>query len=166
MRLYIVRHGIAAPHGMAGMSEDERPLTKEGIHKLRVSASGLRSLGCAPEVILTSPLSRARQTAEILADALDAGTSLEICAPLAPSGRRERVYEEIRRRGQYRSLMLVGHQPSLGEIAAEIAWGTPQNFIEIKKGGACALELEITREIPGGTLLWLLTPSILNSIRR
>jgi phosphohistidine phosphatase SixA len=62
--------------------------------------------------------------------------------------------------------MLVGHQPSLGEIAAEIAWGTPQNYIEIKKGGACALELEITRGIPRGALLWLLTPSVLSSIHR
>jgi phosphohistidine phosphatase len=165
MKLYLVRHGIAVPHGMAGMAEDERPLTEEGIKKLNLSAPGLRSLGCTPEVILTSPLPRARQTAEILAAALAARTSLEICAPLAPSGRRERVYEEIRRRG-CQSLMLVGHQPSLGEIAAEIAWGTPQNYIEIKKGGACALELEITRGIPRGALLWLLTPSVLSSIHR
>jgi phosphohistidine phosphatase len=163
MKLYIVRHGIAAAQSIGSMAGDERPLTEEGINKLNLSAPGLRSLGCAPEVILTSPLPRARQTAEILAVAL--GTYFEICTPLAPSGRREQVYEEIRRRCGCQSLMLVGHQPSLGEIAAEIAWGTPENYIEIKKGGACALELEITRGIPRGTLLWLLTPSVMRSIR-
>ena len=166
MKLFLVRHGIAASHGMAGMTDDERPLTEEGISKLNLSVPGFRSLGCIPEVILTSPLLRARQTAEILAAALDARESLKICAPLAPSGRRERVYEEIRRHSGCQSLMLVGHQPSLGEIAAEIAWGTPQNYIEIKKGGACALEVEITRGTPRGALLWLLTPSVLRSIHR
>jgi phosphohistidine phosphatase len=166
MNLYLVRHGIAVPHLAAGVPEDERPLTDEGIRKLNLSARGLRSLDCSPKMILTSPLIRARQTAEILAVALDARIPLEICAPLAPSGRRERVYEEIRRRVDCQSLMLVGHQPSLGEIAAEIAWGTPQNYIEIKKGGACALELEITRGIPRGRILWLLTPSVLSSIHR
>jgi phosphohistidine phosphatase SixA len=50
MKLYLVRHGIAVPHGMAGMAEDERPLTEEGIKKLNLSAPGLRSLGCTPDI--------------------------------------------------------------------------------------------------------------------
>jgi len=164
MKLYLVRHGIAVDHGVAGFGEEDRPLTREGIEKLSRSASGLRNLDCAPEIILTSPLTRARQTAEILQAALAPAASLEICEALSPSGRRNRVYEEISKRGDGSILMLVGHQPSLGEIAAEIAWGTSQNYIEIKKGGACALDCDLTGGIPRGSLLWLLTPSVLRSI--
>ena len=60
--------------------------------------------------------------------------------------------------------MLVGHQPSLGEIAGEIAWGSPEHFLELKKGGACAIELERAGIPPAGSLISLLTPSILRKI--
>jgi phosphohistidine phosphatase len=166
MRLYLVRHGIAITTDRAGMADDERPLAQEGIEKLNQSVPGLRSLGCTPEIILSSPLPRARQTAEILAGALEVTAALEICPSLAPPVRREHVYKEIRRHGERATLMLVGHQPSLGEIAAEIAWGTPHNYIELKKGGICALDFEFIGGMPKGTLLWLLTPALLRSIRK
>ncbi len=60
--------------------------------------------------------------------------------------------------------MLVGHQPSLGEIAGEIVWGSPDHFLDLKKGGACAIELESVRGIPKGSLISLLTPSILRKM--
>ncbi len=59
---------------------------------------------------------------------------------------------------------VVGHQPSLGEIAGEIAWGSAQCYIEFKKGCACAIEIEDLSPLPRGTLLWLLTPSILREL--
>ncbi len=71
MRLYIVRHAIAAPHGTPGIPDDDGPLTEEGIKKMRQAAAGLRSLDYVPELILTSPLLRARQTAEILMEPLE-----------------------------------------------------------------------------------------------
>jgi phosphohistidine phosphatase len=166
MRLYIVRHAIAAPHGTPGMTDDDRPLTEEGIHKMHQAAAGLRSLEYIPELILSSPLPRARQTAEILLEAFGRKrTGLEICTALAPSGNRRELYQalvsyEIRQT----SLMLVGHQPSLGEIAGEIAWGSPEHYLELKKGGACAIELERMGIPPSGSLISLLTPSILRKM--
>jgi phosphohistidine phosphatase len=62
--------------------------------------------------------------------------------------------------------MLVGHQPSLGEIAGEIGWGSAEHYVELKKGGACALDLEVMRPKPKGSLLWLLPPSILRRLAR
>ena len=60
--------------------------------------------------------------------------------------------------------MLVGHQPSLGEIAGEIAWGSAECYVELKKGGGCAIDLEALTPQPHGTLIWLLTPSIFRAL--
>ncbi len=159
--LYIVRHATAVPHGTAGISEDARPLTEKGAKKMREVASGLRALGILPELILSSPLPRAEQTARILVDILGKDIPLQISNHLAPGGRKSDLYGQIRSHSSLASLMLVGHQPALGEIAGEIAWGSPENYIELKKGGACALEMTDLVKTPRGTLLWLVTPAFL-----
>lgn len=133
---------------------------------MRQVAAGLRSLEYIPELILSSPLPRARQTAEILLETFgQKRISLEILPALAPSGSRRELYLAIASyEKKLKSLMLVGHQPSLGEIAGEIAWGSPEHSLELKKGGACAIELVHSGEPPRGSLISLLTPSILRSI--
>lgn len=164
MKLYIVRHAIAFPHGTPGMAEDQRPLTDEGIKKMEKAAAGLKALEVAPDVILSSPLPRAWQTAEIVQSALGEKTKLRSFPALAPTGQRKEVYEGLLSFEKLKSLMLVGHQPSLGEIAGEIAWGSAAHALELKKGGACAIEIERLASTPRGTLLWLVTPSILRSL--
>jgi phosphohistidine phosphatase len=148
------------------MPDDDRPLTEEGIIKMRQAAAGLRSLEYIPELILSSPLPRARQTAEILLDAFgQKRVRLEIVKALAPSGNRMELYQTIASyEKKLNSVMLVGHQPSLGEIAGEIAWGSPEHYLELKKGGACAIELEHAGIPPSGSLISLLTPAILRKI--
>ena len=164
MRLYLVRHAIAAPHGTPGIADDERPLTDAGIKKMKQAARGLRSLDVLPEVVLSSPLPRARHTAEILIDVFGKKVALNLTEALSPSGSRKEVYEELEKQGDPESIMLVGHQPSLGEIAGEIAWGSPELYLELKKGGACCLEEVTLHPKPHGTLLWVLTPSILRAL--
>jgi len=114
---------------------------------------------------MSSPLPRASQTADILLEILGAKIPLKTVSSLAPSGTRQDLYREI---SQYEkkleSLMIVGHQPSLGEIAGEIAWGSADCYIELKKGGVCILDLESTRGVPKGILVSLLTPSILRRL--
>ena len=165
MRLYIVRHAIADPHGTPGIEDDDRDLTEEGIQKMRLSAAGLRSLGYIPELLISSPLIRAIRTAEILAEAFGKGVELKISQALAPAGNRGDFYREMEQYSKkLNGLMIVGHQPSLGEIAGEIAWGSPDHFIELKKGGACAIEVGSVRATPRGSLISLLTPSILRRV--
>ena len=165
MKLYIVRHAIAVPRGTLGIGDDDRVLTEEGVAKMRQNAAGLRTLGYLPELILSSPLPRAKQTAEILLEAFGKGIELKIARSLAPSGARKELYDEIRRyEKKLKSLMLVGHQPSLGEIAGEIAFDSPDCYVNFKKGGACAIELESVRGAPSGIMTSLLTPSILRKI--
>ena len=164
MRLYIVRHGIALPHGAPGIKDDDRPLTKQGIAKMKKVAKGLRKLHCIPDLIVSSPLPRARQTAEILAKTLG-NAELKISKSLLPSGSHQSLYRELGVQAKkLDSLMLVGHQPSLGEIAGEISSGSQDSFIELEKGGACVIELKSLGESPRGTLLSLLPPSVLRKI--
>ena len=165
MRLYIVRHAIASPQGTPGIQDDDRSLTEEGINKMRQAAAGLRGLEYIPELILSSPLIRARQTADILLEAFGKGTELKILPALAPSGTRRALYQSMASyEKKLNSLMLVGHQPSLGEVAGEIIGGSPECFIEIKKGGACVIEIEQWGNPPKGSVISLLTPSILRRI--
>ncbi len=164
MILYVVRHGIAAPHGTPGVAEDERPLTDEGIRKMNEVARGLKVLAVKPELILTSPLPRALQTARIVQETVDRNIALRTVECLSPAGSRADLYAELHRERKAASVMLVGHQPSLGEIAGEIAWGSADNYIELKKGGACCLEVEELRTVPVGTLVWLATPSLLRKL--
>ncbi len=165
MRLYIVRHGIAGQHGTPGVRDDDRTLTKEGKKKMQEAAAGLRILGYVPNLILSSPLPRAGQTAEILREEFGNSVILKICPALAPSGTRQELYREIMlHERNVKSLMLVGHQPFLGEIAGEIAWGSAEHYVELKKGGICVIDLEGGRDVPKGTLVSLMPPSILRQL--
>ena len=164
MRLYIVRHGIAFPHGSPGFEENDRPLTDEGIEKMKRAAKGLRALEVVPDLILSSPLPRARQTAEIVIAQMSGKAKLELTENLSPAGNRRDLYAELRGSKELGSVMLVGHQPSLGEIAGEIAWGSADHYVELKKGGACCLDLVTLQPRPRGTLLWLVSPSILRAL--
>jgi phosphohistidine phosphatase len=166
MILYIVRHAIAVARGTLGMNDDDRALTDEGAFKMKQIAAGLCRLGWAPEIILSSPLVRARQTAEILLQAFGKGIELEIFPALAPEGARRELFREIGslEKKRVKRLMIVGHQPSLGEIAGEIAFGSSKHYIELKKGGVCAIELDSGQGAPKGILAELLTPLILRRL--
>lgn len=164
MRIYIVRHAIAEMRSISARDED-RALTPEGIDRMRRAAAGIKSLDFVPEVVWSSPLVRARQTADILLETFGAGVPLLIRQDLAPGGDRKSLYREIGKNIEtVRGLMLVGHQPSLGEIAGDLAWGSPDHYIELKKGGLCVIELENIQGSPKGRLVALLTPAILRRI--
>jgi len=163
MKLYIVRHAIATERGAAELADEDRPLTEEGIEKMKLNAAGLRKLGAKPDLILSSPLVRARQTAAILADAFSK-RKVTVTPALSPSGTIEEVYAEIRQHSKCEALMLVGHQPSLGELAGAVAWGSSEHYLELRKGGACAVELDRLTPQPRGRLIFLLPPAVLRRL--
>jgi phosphohistidine phosphatase len=165
MRLYIVRHAIAELRNISSPRDEDRELTAEGKEKMRREAEGLKFADFIPAVILSSPLVRARQTAEILLKAYGGDIPMIINRDLAPGGNRGALYREIvKYQKTVRSLMLVGHQPSLGEIAGEIAWGSPDCYVDLKKGGVCAIELESIQDVLRGRLVSLLTPSVMRML--
>jgi phosphohistidine phosphatase len=137
--LYIVRHGIAVDPGTPGIPYDERPLTPKGEKRMRQIARGLRMLDLKPDRIITSPLPRARATAEIIADALDAREILETSNVLQAGLSAATVERWLRERNEER-LMIVGHNPTLSDLLSLLVLGSTQPLIcDMKKGGVAAL---------------------------
>jgi phosphohistidine phosphatase len=137
--LYIVRHGIAVDPGTPGIPDDERPLTPKGEKRMRQIARGLRMLNLKVDRIITSPLPRARATAEIIADALDARKILETTNVLQTGSSAATVERWLRERTEER-LMIVGHNPTLSDLLSLLVLGSTQPLIcDLKKGGVAAL---------------------------
>ena len=162
MILYIVRHAIAEPW-KPGIRDQDRRLSEAGIRKMRQAAAGLCVLGVQPDVIFSSPLVRARQTADILIEILGK-PMLQIVPGLAPPSDRAEIYREIRKQEGADAVMLVGHEPSLGAIAAEILSGTPGSCLILKKGSACAIGIARMSPKPSGFLHWLMPPAALRKL--
>ena len=158
--LYLVRHA-AAEEQQEGRSDAERALTPEGIRKFRRAARGIvRLVGdLPPEVILTSPLVRARQTAELLVEAVDAAkvkTELQISTALEPLGSRDKLLKEARSQ----NTMAVGHEPMFSEWIGEMCFGNAGE-LEMKKGALAAVELAGAGR---GRLVFLVQPGVLREL--
>lgn len=164
MKLILLRHGIAVEHGTPGYERDsERPLIPEGRRKVRLIAKTLARLKIIPDVILTSPLVRAHQTAEIVATVLRLKKRLHFCVPLASGGDAKRLVVEVNKlHGNAESVMLVGHEPDMSLLISLLLTGTPSGAaIDLKKGGLCMLETETLRAGRCATLQWLAPPKLL-----
>ncbi len=157
MQIYVLRHGIAEDAPPGG-SDAVRALTQEGKKKVRAVLECARRASVHPDVILTSPLKRAVETAEIAAAVLGVpGESIRTNA-LAPSGSPERVWKEIRAR-QAEGILLAGHEPLLSMVVAFLL-GCPALQIRMKKAALVSIEMETKQTQPQGTLLWMLTPKL------
>jgi len=160
MELYILRHAIALERGAPEVRHDsERPLTPAGAKKMKRIARGMLLLKMPPELILTSPFLRARQTAEIVAREFAAASVLELSAHLEPGGDRESLMGMLAERyAALERVLLVGHEPSLSELIAVLISGDERTSVMMKKGGLCKLHLDEPRYGRCATLEWLLTP--------
>lgn len=137
------RHGPAVPHGTPGVAEDDRPLTPEGRKKTRAAARGVQALDLRIKAVLTSPLPRARETAEILAKEL--GLKAVIDERLRPGGDPAALAKSGR--------ALVGHEPDFSAAVTRLIGG---GAVELKKAGLAVVE--------DGVLKLLLTPAALRAI--
>ncbi len=161
MKLYLVRHGIATDKvGGAITSDAKRPLTDEGKAETRQVAGGLKRLGVSPDVIFTSPLVRAQQTAEILLDVLGAAHGLKLTDALAPAGTASDVFKAIKEFERAGSIFLVGHEPDMGRLAATILWAGPEVDIQFKKAGICCIDISSVPPAAPGTLEWFIPPKL------
>ena len=157
MKIYLVRHAIAESHS-APKPDAERALTEEGRTKMKGVARGLRALDVDIDLVLTSPLRRARETAEILAEELG-GLEIEELAPLASGGSPSKVMEGLRPHRKLDSIALVGHEPDLGQLASFLLTGSPSTIpLPFKKGGIACVEAELLPGVQRCTLEWFMTP--------
>jgi phosphohistidine phosphatase len=162
--LYLIRHGIAADRELYEIDE-ERPLTKDGDRKTRKVAQKLKSLNLKFDIVLSSPLVRARQTAEIL-KSVGLTDHVEEFPPLAPEGEINFWLDWYRNWSQTvgKSLALVGHQPDLGNWAEILIWGDVREALIVKKAGIIGITLPDQGSLVGNSqLLWLTPPKFLLS---
>jgi phosphohistidine phosphatase len=162
--LYLIRHGIAEARGEAWPDDSKRPLTAEGMTRLRKQARGLARLGVTVDAVLTSPFVRTRQTAEIVAGVFDPRPHLATADALTPDGTYAGVLAELARHGRRTRLALVGHEPGIGELAARLIGS--RHPIPFKKGAICCIEVDTLPPAGPGALRWFLSPKILRSIKR
>src|SRR5437868_14257686 len=118
MNLFILRHGLAVEPGTARFAKDsERPLTPKGKRKVSKIAKAMKAMELSFDVILSSPYVRARETAQIVAEGLNAGKRLKLTEALAPGGSAEKLIDLINQNGlPTENVLLVGHEPCLSEL--------------------------------------------------
>ena len=165
MDLYIVRHAIAVERGDPAYPwDDDRPLTPEGIHKFRLAARGLEKLDVRPDHILSSPLIRARQTAEILRDATMPHLEITYSQKLKPDSEFGDSLGAVAALGA-KTVAVVGHEPHLSGFASYLLCGPRQSASLVFRKGATALLRFPGEPAPGlGFLEWLLQPSVLRRL--
>ena len=158
MDLYFVRHGDATTKAGWHGTDSEKPLSPEGITRAREMAAALAALRPGVGLILTSPLERARRTAEIFARALKPAAGLRTDDRLAPGFGRDKLAELIRENAGTAALMLVGHEPDFSTTVGACIGG---GRVEFKKGALARLEIEESPALKG-TLAWLVPPGVLS----
>ncbi|MBD2522033.1 phosphohistidine phosphatase SixA [Nostoc sp. FACHB-133] len=159
MELYLIRHGIAEDKGL-GIKDEERSLTKEGRQKTEKVAQKLVKLGLSFDLILTSPLARARQTAEILIEE-KLSSQLEESSHLAHDGQISNWLKDWlkpRNYSQNTQLALVGHEPDLTSWAEILLWGEVKENLVLKKAGMIGIKLPETGSPVGRSQMFWLTP--------
>ncbi len=161
--LYILRHGIAVPHGTPGMPDDDRPLTPEGEQRMKQIGRGLAAIELQVDRIIASPLPRARRTAEIVADKLDMTDRLE-CSDILRAGTDATTIRDWLLDRTENRLMIVGHDPAFSELVGLLLLGEVGKLpLELKKGGMAAL----SRSADSGSrfqLDWIASPRLLRRL--
>lgn len=163
LELYLVRHGIAAERGPEYPDDSKRPLTGKGMAALRKQAKALNALKVSFDVIIASPLTRTRQTAEILAEHLAKKPTVVFSDALAPAGTPAAVIQEIGNHPRKARIALVGHEPNIGELAARLIGA--RSPIEFKKGAICRIDFDGLPPKSLGELRWFVTPRMLRQAR-
>jgi phosphohistidine phosphatase len=159
MDLYLIRHADAKPLGEDNVHEDaERALTETGHAQAKAVGAAFQKLGKKINAVVTSPLLRARQTAEGVIGELDKpAPELLTCEELAPGGRRRKLSRFLRDQGS-EVIVLVGHQPDLNHYAAWLI-GSKKAQIDLEKAGVAYIRCPNGAHKRGGILTWLVTPS-------
>ena len=162
VELYLIRHGLAADRGEDHQDDAKRPLTSRGIARVRKEAGGLMELEISFDIILTSSLVRARQTADAIAAALSSRPTVAVVDALAPGGTYTAFADELARHDRHHRIAAVGHEPGLGELAARLIGA--KKPLAFKKGAICRIDLQALPPTGPGELRWFVTPKMLRLI--
>lgn len=167
MELYILRHGEAGKRIPSGSRDSERPLTVAGLEEVEEVARALDRLGVRFDFVATSPLKRARQTADAVAKVLKVKKgNLEEWNELKPEGRRAELYRKLSQFKPESSVLVVGHEPYLSTMVSEIVFDGGNGRIVMKKAGLVKITVASFQPKIKGELRWLLTPKHLKKVAK
>jgi phosphohistidine phosphatase len=162
LELYLIRHGVAAERGEEFPDDSKRPLTSDGIARLRKEAKALDALGVEFDQILSSPLVRARQTADVFSEIMQSKPPVANTDALTPAGSPATVMQELGKHMKKARIALVGHEPNMGELAAFLIGA--KSSLPFKKGAVCRIDFSVFPPKGKGQLCWFATPRMLRKI--
>ena len=165
MEVYLLRHADALPRGTPGYPNDDRPLTEEGAEKMAEGARGIVIVLNKVDVIISSPLVRALDTAKITAEALGFDKKIVVTDYLVPGYPQRSLFNFLQAYNKENRIMLVGHEPHMGYLASSLL-GIAEHVIEFKKGGLCRIDIDGFPPKKKGKLQWHLTPKQLREIAK
>jgi phosphohistidine phosphatase len=167
MELYILRHAEAVDLNEVESGLDaDRCLTSDGKIKLRLYAKSMKCLGINLDLIYSSPYKRAMETADIIADVLGYKKNIEKCDYLLPGGDHQHLFNLLKKHIDQPSVLLVGHEPSLGYLASILISGKKGYNIHFKKCGLCLIEINEFPPKGLGELMWLLSPKVMKNLKK
>src|SRR5215813_7750959 len=159
MKLLLLRHAIAVPADTSGIADEDRPLTSKGRKRFKRAARGLAEIVPTPDLLLVSPLLRARETAEIAEKAWGLKATPE---PLLAGGTPEALLAAVAGHSKLNVVVLVGHEPDLSQLLAHLIGGNGER-LPFKKGGAALVELD-DDTTSSGRLIWFMPPRLLRAL--
>jgi phosphohistidine phosphatase len=166
MQLLVIRHAAAEDKeewARIGKSDDERPLTADGARDMAKTAKGLRTVVSEVDLIATSPLVRARQTADIVASTLGV-EGVEVTDVLIPDTSLSTFATWLGGQEGHETVVVVGHEPDLGILVTWLLSGVEQPRVEMKKGAACLIEFDGKPAKGQGLLRWSIPPGLLRRL--
>ena len=168
MKLLVIRHAIAMDaeeFADKGESDDRRPLTPYGAKRMRKNTKGLRTIVEKIDSFATSPYTRAIETAEIISEIYERDQA-ELCASLVPGIAFEDFEAWARTFDESEVLGIVGHEPHLSTLVTWLLYGSSESRIQLKKGGACLLDMGAEVAPGKARLLWSASPKLLRAVAR
>jgi len=153
LRLYLLRHGIPQQNG------PDPALSSDGIDAMEAAARGMTRLGISFDLILTSPLKRAEQTARIVASVAGPGAPVRIESPLVGGCTAEMLLNLVAANRSSGSVLVVGHQPDMGRIAADLTGA--DGPLPFGRGTLCCLEIDGPTVTDTAALVFLMPADLL-----
>src|SRR6202163_998368 len=161
MIIYIVRHASAGQHLTNPKKDEKRPLDADGIEQCGFIGRALAALNAQPDVIISSPLKRATQTASLIGNELGYEGKLQIETGLRPEASFTDFRRILEKYARQESIMVVGHNPNLSQfLGTVISESGCEASVELKKGAVARVDMRRT----SGTLQWCLTPKALRTL--
>jgi phosphohistidine phosphatase len=156
MLVYFFRHASAGVSKSDPIKDEKRPLDREGVEQCGYVGRGLAVLETHVDIIISSPLKRATQTAALIANELAYEGKIDLDPALRPGAAFPQFRDLLTRYGNQEAIMVVGHNPNLSEFLGRLIGGGSRTGIDLKKAGVARVEVNHHR----GVLNWCLTPKL------